>query len=150
MTRLVIVCVGLWSAPRGGVKEKGMSASADSTINQDCRGMKIGGWGSGRTEQSGACNVCLSDSVYKTIHKPFWSALKTPKCGDQWITLLFDSHQNINQTLICWREIAADSVNEFTAKFRSCVEYFLIYRQHKSSSSYLEHLFRLKNKLFWD
>ena len=38
---------------RGGVKERGMSAGRDGTINQDCRGMKIGGWGSGRMEERG-------------------------------------------------------------------------------------------------
>lgn len=70
MTCLVIVCMGLWSALRGGVEERGMSAGTDGTINQDCRGIKIEGWGSGRTEESGAYNKYFTDTVDKTPHRP--------------------------------------------------------------------------------
>lgn len=33
---------------RGGLKERGTGAGRGGTINQDCRGMKIGGWGVGK------------------------------------------------------------------------------------------------------
>ena len=47
---------------RGGVKARGMSASRDGTINQDCAGMKIGGWRSGGVEESAAHNKHVLDS----------------------------------------------------------------------------------------
>lgn len=52
---------------RGGVKERGTSAGA---INQDRRGIKIGGWGSGRKEESVAHNKYFTDTVHKTLCKP--------------------------------------------------------------------------------
>lgn len=71
MTCLVIVRVGLWSALRGGVEERGMSAGTDGTINQDCRGIKIEGWGSGRTEESGAYNSILQILLTKPLTSHF-------------------------------------------------------------------------------
>lgn len=41
----------------GGEKERGMSAGRDGVINQDCRGEKIGGWGSGRVEQASILQI---------------------------------------------------------------------------------------------
>lgn len=56
-----------------------MSAGRDGVINQDCRGEKIGGWGSGRVEQA---------SIYRYIN-PF-DVFNIPndlrKCSDQQIT----------------------------------------------------------------
>ena len=58
---------------RGGVKQRGMSAGRDGTINQDCGGIKIGrmGWGSGRMEERGAQCKCSTDTVHKTTLKFF-------------------------------------------------------------------------------
>lgn len=76
---------------RGGLKESGMSAGRDGTINQDCRGIKIGGWGSGRMEESGAHNMYLQILLTKNLSQASLKFFKTlndlRKCGDEQITL---------------------------------------------------------------
>lgn len=68
-----------------------MSAGRDGTINQDCRGIKIGGWGSGRMEESGAHNMYLQILLTKNLSQASLKFFKTlndlRKCGDEQITL---------------------------------------------------------------
>lgn len=56
---------------KGGERERErMSAGRNGTINQNCRGMKIGAWGQGRMEEEGQIHKknCI-DTILKTPHK---------------------------------------------------------------------------------
>lgn len=44
-----------------------MSLSEDVSINQNFRGMEIGGWRSRRMEDNGAHNNCFIDRGHKTL-----------------------------------------------------------------------------------
>lgn len=52
---------------RGGVKERAIRASRDGNINQDCGGIKIGGWRSGKMEENGVLGKCIQRVATKSL-----------------------------------------------------------------------------------